>query len=177
MNDVATASISLAVEGEVSLVGENCPGIVRLFCEGVDLEYLRWTYNATMLIDVPVIQSTFPSDADRSPFVDSDVVFKNPAFLTVEIVLVSVKSNKTINGISVANFSTKLTVDLAQLAQQNITSITCGQFGHFTDSLAVNVTIFRPSFIAPMTLKITKVIASYQSGSLNSVEVQWTKMV
>ena len=157
----------------MSLVGEHCPGTVRLFCEGVDLEYLRWTYNATMPVEDPVIQVILPSDADMTPFVES-VAFRNPAFLTVEVDLVS---TKTINEISVANFFTILTVDLAQLAQQNITSITCGQLGHLTDSLAVNVTILRPSFIAPRTLNITSVIASYQFGSLSSVEVQWTKMV
>ncbi len=37
--------VSLTVEGGVSLVGEHCPGTVRLFREGVDITVLRWTYN------------------------------------------------------------------------------------------------------------------------------------
>ena len=40
--EVYSSSVSLTVEGGVSLVGEHCPGTVRLFCEGVDLTQLEW---------------------------------------------------------------------------------------------------------------------------------------
>ena len=40
--EVYLSSVSLTVEGGVSLVGEHCPGTVRLFCEGVDLTRLEW---------------------------------------------------------------------------------------------------------------------------------------
>ena len=40
--EVYSSSVSLTVEGGMSLVGEYCPGTVRLFCEGVDLTQLEW---------------------------------------------------------------------------------------------------------------------------------------
>ncbi len=40
--EVYSSSVSLTVEGGVSLVGELCPRTVRLFCEGVDLTVLAW---------------------------------------------------------------------------------------------------------------------------------------
>ncbi len=48
--EVYSSSVSLTVEGGVSLVGEHCPGTVRLFCEGVDLTLLQWRlyYNDSM---------------------------------------------------------------------------------------------------------------------------------
>ncbi len=149
----------------MSLVGEHCPGTVRLFCEGVDLSFLRWSYDAGFgLVTIePVI---FPSDPVEL------VSNQNPAFLTIQVVNISQGIND-----STAYFSTILTVDLVQLAQLNITRITCGQLGDLTDSVAVDVSILRPSFIAPWTLNITNVVATYQSGSLDSVEVHWTKLV
>ncbi len=36
--------VSLTVEGGGNLVGEHCPGTVRLFCEGVDLTLLEWRF-------------------------------------------------------------------------------------------------------------------------------------
>ncbi len=40
--EVYSSSVSLTVEGGVSLVGELCPGTVRLFCEGIGLTQLEW---------------------------------------------------------------------------------------------------------------------------------------
>ncbi len=42
--EVYSSSVSLTVEGGVSLVGEHCPGTVRLFCEGVDITLLEWRF-------------------------------------------------------------------------------------------------------------------------------------
>ncbi len=160
----AGASVTLTVEGGVSLVGEHCPGTVRLFCEGVNLDYLRWSYDTGLgLVTInPII---FPSGIDLASN-------QNSAFLTIQVVNISRGQNN-----STAYFSTILIADLVQLAQQNITRITCGQLENITDSVAVDVTILVPSFIAPLAINITNVVATYQSGNLSSVEVHWTKLV
>ena len=111
---VSGESVSLAVEGGVSLVGFHCPGTVRLFCEGVDLTSLGWTYNG--IIDIT--EESFFSDASSGTSMNSS----NPAFVSVQLTAVVRNSQSPI----FANFSSILTVDLSQLEQQNITSISCG---------------------------------------------------
>ncbi len=97
--------MSLTVEGGVSLVGEHCPGTIRLFCEGVDLTALRWRYNGDN-----VIHSFSTTDLPISS------VTTNPAFITVE--LQSVTSNP--NDERFGNFVSVLTADIAQLQSQNV---------------------------------------------------------
>ena len=151
----------------MSLVGEHCPGTVNFTCKGVDLPFLRWTFDAG---NGPVFINPVIYPTDESPNVVSVLNLNSPFH---EIQIVDILQGHS----SVANFSTIITADFVQLAQQNITIITCGQLDNLTDSIAVNVSITKPSFIAPWTLNITNVIATYQSGSLNSVEIQWTKLV
>ena len=88
------AGVSLTVEGGVSLVGEQCPGTVRLFCEGVHLTSLRWSYNTTN----EEIHSFHPDS------VISTQTVPNPAFISVDLraVLQSVEPN-------FGNFSSTLT--------------------------------------------------------------------
>ena len=109
-------SISLTVEGGVSLVGLHCPGTVRLFCEGVDLSTLRWRVNET--VDTEVV--FFP---------DNDVgtvrTSSNTAILSAELRAVSRSSTEARFG----NFSSILTVNLSEIEQQNIVSISCSAPG------------------------------------------------
>ena len=95
------SSVSLTVEGGVSLVGPHCPGNVRLFCEGVELTVLMWRYNGTN-----GIEPTFASDATVSTLIRTS----NPAFESVQLTAVS-------SFIPFANFSSILTVVLYQLEQ------------------------------------------------------------
>ncbi len=150
----------------MSLVGEYCPGTGRLFCEGVDLPFVRWKYDTLRPpINDGNIHAILPTeDSNQTVHLEN-----NPAFLTVNVVSISRRK------INVANFSTILTVDLIQLAEQSITSISCGANQLVT--VSVNVSILQPSFNAPSTINITSVLATYHLGSLNSVDIQWTKLV
>ena len=116
------SSVSLTVEGGVSLVGPHCPGTVRLFCEGVELTVLMWRYNGTNGID-----PTFATDATVSTLIRTS----NPAFESVQLTAVS-------SSIPFANFSSILTVVLYQLEQQNIRSISCGD-ALFRDTLPIDI--------------------------------------
>ena len=109
---VRSESVSLTVEGGVSLVGPHCPGTVRLFCEGVDLTTFTWMYNG----DIDIVDSYHPDSPITIPTNTS-----NPAFVSVQLTAVSQNSL-----IIYGNFSSILTVDLSQLEQQNIVSISCG---------------------------------------------------
>ena len=147
------SNVTLTVEGGVSLVGPHCPGTVRLFCEGVELAFIRWTYNAgnfigeTIEIDYMVPSSIYP---------------ENPAFIAVDITNVSV-DNKTMLA---NNFSSVLTVNLLELNKQNIQIITCGD-PQTEATLKVDIQdIFTPN-----------VNASYLSGMLSTVDVHWTNLV
>ena len=112
LRPVRSELVSLTVEGGVSLVGPHCPGIVRLFCEGVDLTTLTWMYNG----DIDIAYSYYPDSSITTPKNTS-----NPAFVSVQLTAVSQSSLFVF-----ANFSSILTVDLSQLEQQNIMSISCG---------------------------------------------------
>ena len=124
LRPVRPVSVSLTVEGGVSLVGPHCPGTVRLFCEGVDLTVLMWRYNGTTDIG-----PTFASDTmDRNP------IISNPAFESVQLTAVSSLVP------TFANFSSILTVNLSQLEQQNIKSISCGD-PLFQDTVLIDIEI------------------------------------
>ena len=108
------SSVSLTVEGGVSLVSPHCPGTVRLFCEGVELTTLTWRYNG----DIDIADSYHLDDSITTP----TKVTSNPAFVSVQLTAVSQNSLNPVFG----NFTSILTVDLSQLEQQNIMSISCG---------------------------------------------------
>ncbi len=102
----------MTVEGGVSLVGEQCPGTVRLFCEGVHLTTLRWSYNSTN----KEIHSFYPDG------VISTQIVSNPAFISVELRAVSQNGADPIYG----NFSSALTLNISQIEDQHINEIRCG---------------------------------------------------
>ena len=118
------SSVSLTVEGGVSLVGPYCPGTVRLFCEGVDFTLLRWRYNGSIDIEPVYV----PDDSIQTQTVSSLL------FLFIE--LTSVSTTDSVFG----NFSSILTVDLTQLEQQYIRSISCGDT-EIRDSVSLQVSI------------------------------------
>ena len=113
LSPVRSELVSLTVEGGVSLVGPHCPGTVRLFCEGVELTTLTLRYNG----DIDIADSYHPDDSITTPTNTS-----NPAFVSVQLTVVSQNSLNPVFG----NFSSILTMDLSQLEQQNIMSISCG---------------------------------------------------
>ena len=110
---VRSELVSLTVEGGVSLVGPHCPGTVRLFCEGVELTTLTWRYNG----DIDIADSYHPDDPITTPTNTS-----NPAFVSVQLTAVSQSLLSPVFG----NYTSILTVDLSQLEQRNIMSISCG---------------------------------------------------
>ena len=110
------AFVSLTVEGGVSLVGPQCPGRVRLFCEGVDLTLLIWNYN-----ERNEIGGFYHSDAK----IHAPRNTSNPAFVSVQLTAVSRNPLSPVLG----NFSAILTVDLSLLEQQKVMNISCGDPG------------------------------------------------
>ncbi len=154
-----TPFVSLTVEEEVSLVGEHCPGTVRLFCEGVDLTQLRWRYNGAnrvysfMTTDLPM--SAVPS---------------NPAFVHVQLINVT----QTPSDPRFAQFISVLTVDITQLHSQNIASISCGDSGTIATE-QVSVIPQQPS--VPNSPVITAVTATYMSDLLITLEASWMELV
>ena len=154
---IVPEKVSLSVEGGVSLVGPHCPGTVRLFCEGVDLYFFGWTYNAGIHI------------SDRFQHYDQVTSFSdtptNPAFVSVNITDVSLNINTR-----VANFSSILVVDLLELSKQKIHNITCGDLSD-TDTQQVDITLKHDEYFT------SHVTAIYQLGILNSIKVDWIMLV
>ena len=151
----AKGLVSLTVEGGVSLVGPHCPGTVRLFCEGVDLRSLGWTFNGDRLI----VDRVLPDHVTLTPMSPA-----NSAFVSVHITNVSIVSIDNVTHL--ANFSSVLTVDPLELSKQDVQNITCGDLAT-KDTLQVKV----KDYFTP------NVTASYLSGVLNRIEVYWTNLV
>ena len=133
------SKVSLTVEGGVSLVGELCPGTVRLFCEGVDFTNLRWSYNST---DQEIVFFEL-DDETRTINLSS-----SSPFISVELSSVSQSAELATFG----NFSSILSLNISQLEQQQITNITCGDPVTF-DTVPVNVQLRQQS--PPESLNIS----------------------
>ena len=104
-------SVTMTVEGRGSLVGEQCPGIVKISCCGVDLSILRWRFNGNT--DVVTF---FSDNVAPSPFIN------NPAFLNADLLSTAPDQLDP----NFANFSSELVVDVSQLQTESINSIACG---------------------------------------------------
>ncbi len=151
---ITGASVNLTVEGGVNLVDENCPGIVTLLCEGVDINQLRWRYNGVNI----VIYSSDSSPSQSQP---------SQTFPSVELVSIS---QNTVD-LNRANFTSILTANLSRLQSDNIMEIECGDAATFQIE-PVNVRIIDqkdPTF--------SMVTTEYQFERLRRVEVQWRKSV
>ncbi len=145
----------------MSLVGEQCPGTVRLFCEGVELTLLRWKYNENNEI--------VSYDPRATPNYSN--LLGVSAFRNVE--LFSVAQNP--GNARFANFTSILTIDLTGLQEIGVTNITCGD-PVYTDTLYTEIKIIEQSY--PEIINITKVIASYvHNSSLKSLDLTWKKIV
>ena len=151
----------LTVLERENLVGEQCPGLVTLRCEGMDLTSLRWRYNGTNKI-----QSFIPT----SVLMQLTQLNANPAFVSVQLINVT----QTPNDARFAEFISILIVDINQFQTQNIQEINCGDPGTI-NSIEVNVATQPPT--APNSPMITTVTLIYTSGMLNSLSVQWTDKV
>ena len=143
----------------MSLVGEHCPGTIRLFCEGVDLTTLRWRYNGDN-----VIYSFSTTDLPMNS------VTTNPAFISVELKFVA----STPNDERFGNFVSVLTADITQLQSQNVGNINCGDPGTI-DTEPVDIRVLQPSI--PITPRVSSVIATYLFGALQTIDVSWIKLV
>ena len=167
---VRSESVSLTVEGGVSLVGPHCPGTVRLFCEGVDLTSLGWTYNG--IIDIT--EDSFFSDDSNNIFTNAT---SNPAFVSVLLTAVVQNSQRLV----LANFSSILTVDLSQLQQHNVMSISCGDQVN-KNSTSVSVHIIQETAPGDPQLTQVKFAAILEADEVNSaniviiVSVLWEKV-
>ena len=134
---------------------------MKLFCEGTDLTFLSWSFNGGI-----EIESFLPNDAPETSTFPSA---QYPAFISVELTDV-VQSTDLVFG----NFSSILTVDLSQLEEQSVSSISCGDPGT-SKTVPVNVNIIRRS--RPDGPNITGVTATYNSTGLRHVTVAWDKVV
>ncbi len=124
------SKVAFTVERGVSLVGELCPGTVRLFCEGVDLTHLRWSYNST---DQEIVFLEL-DDETRTINLSS-----SSPFISVELSSVSQSAE-----LAFGNLSSILTLNISQLEQQHITEIRCGDTATF-DTVPVNVQLRQQS--------------------------------
>ncbi|XP_064406435.1 uncharacterized protein LOC135351367 isoform X2 [Halichondria panicea] len=154
----ANPSVSLIVEGGGSLVGEQCPGTVKILCNGVDLSFLRWRYNGKINI------VTFFSDTEAP----SSVNPSNPAFVRVE--LLSVAQDPAADP-SIANFSSELVVNVSNL--RTVSNITCGD-PRISKRIPVDVEIIQET--EPESPNETNVTALYGFGSLTDAIVSWKKL-
>ncbi len=107
------------------MVGEFCPGTIRLFCEGVDLTSLRWSYNST---DQEIVFLEL-DDKTRTIYLSS-----SSPFISVELRSVSQSAELVTFG----NFSSILTLNISQLEEQHITELRCGNPVTF-EIVSVNV--------------------------------------
>ncbi len=152
-------SVTLTVERGGSLVGEQCPGIVKISCNGVDLSILRWRFNGST--DVITF---FSDNVAPSPFTN------NPAFINAELLSVAPDPLDP----NFANFSSELVVDVSNLRTESVTSITCGDPDTF-EMIPVDVEIIQQT--EPESPNVINVTALYQDGCLRDVTVSWEKLV
>ena len=160
------SSVSLTVEGGVSLVGPHCPGTVRLFCEGVDLTTFRWVYNSNIIIG-----NFYESDDPPSTSTSTS----NPAFVSVQLTAVSQNQSNPAFG----NFSSTLTVDLSQLEEQNIMNISCGD-PVIVGTVPVDVHIIRDTVpddpqLTEISIQLATILES-NTQSIVIVSILWTKL-
>ena len=156
---MADPSVFLTVQGEGSLVEEYCSGTVRLFCEGVELNSLRWRYNGTNTLH------TFLSDAQPSA---TPILLNNPTFHSVQLTSIS----SLFSGI--ANFSSVLSVDLEILHRNSIRSISCGDVINFESIPVDQIVLYEATLSNP---KVSFFSAYYDYDILQNVLVSWKKLV
>ena len=149
-------------------MGEVCPGVVDLECEGVDLTLMEWRYTTTVTSG-PAKIIAFTSNHEVNKTYSLSV---NLAFISTQLTSISENSLD----VRLANFTSILTINVFQLKQQNITEIQCGEPG--TGNFAVkriNITIIKDNL--PEAPVITAIHASYQDTELSMLDIFWEKIV
>ena len=133
--EVYSSSVSLtvvSVEGGVSLVGEHCPGTVRLFCEGVDLTLLEWRFYHD---DNEYKLKHFDTDSVN----DTTKVFNDSTLVSASVELVQLSQDRISR--TFANFSSILSLNIQiPIGIHNVFRIRCGDALNFNDTL-VNISI------------------------------------
>ena len=164
--EVYSSSVSLTVEGGVSLVGEHCPGTVRLFCEGVDLTLLEWRFYHD---DNMYLLKRFHTDSvneTRKVFNDSTLVFAS-------VELVNLSQNRM--SILFANFSSVLSLDISQIAIgiQKVFRIKCGDALHFNET-SVNISIVQETVPNVYNFSVS---INTSISAINILTVTWNQYV
>ncbi len=159
-----SSSVSLTVEGGVSLVGEHCPGTVRLFCEGVDLTQLEWRFYHAENIN---FFKTFSPDSVNET--------KNVSILASASVKLVQVSQDRISKVF-ANFSSILILELSQTAIEihNITRISCGDAETNNDTM-VNISIVKETL--PNVSNFSVRINTSSIPSIVILAVTWKQYV
>ncbi|XP_064406230.1 uncharacterized protein LOC135351193 isoform X3 [Halichondria panicea] len=148
-------------DGKDTLSGLYCSTTVKLICNVTNLPFVQWTYNTSK----QVIVSFQPDSVVRN--LDPIVAF--PFYQLTQFNAYKNQMNQ-----SRINASTILTVDLSELYNQNIKTISCGSFV-LNKTVPVNISILQPSFPSVSPQVYTAVIVRYNFGLIFSVDVSWRK--
>ena len=158
-------------EGKVSIIVKNEVNVacsenfsVMLICEGVNLAELRWSYRSSNSAERFTLGVPFLADNSLQHFAHTIINNHNPAFLTVQLVTIFRSPESNVS----ANFSSVLTVDLLELENHNITSVSCGDASTYEEKLVTDII---------WDLVDTKITAIYQIGVLTSIEVRLRNLV
>ncbi len=161
--EVYSSSVSLTVEGGVSLVGELCPGTVRLFCEGVDLTVLQWR----LYYGDNYSSKKFVTDSVNS----TKQVFNDSPLVSASVELVQVSQDRISKVF--ANFSSILTLELSQMAI-DITRISCGDAVNNNDT-SVNISIVEETL--PNISNFSVIIDTSSNNAIDMLTVTWNQHV
>ncbi len=150
----------------MSLVGELCPGTVRLFCEGVDLTLLQW-------------RLYYGDNYSSKKFVSNSVngtkqVFNDSPLVSAFVELVQVSQDRISKVF--ANFSSILTLELSQMAIEihNITRISCGDAVNNNDT-SVNISIIEDTL--PNIFNMSVSIDTSSIHAIVMLTVTWNQYV
>ena len=163
----AGSSVAISLEKGAGLIHMDsfCPGTVRLSCEGVNMLYLWWAYHSNgYTYSIWNVQA----DSYNLTFDPIRPYLNNSAFLFIQLYrYITTQNNARLNA------SVLLTVDLFELSRQNVTKIYCLASQTVRSTFELNV-IPQPPLIG---LNISKLIITYWSEALRSVQVLWTKLL
>ena len=144
------------------MLGELCPGVIDLECEGVELAFLQWRYTSRDS-SVPTNIVTFTStDEVNTPTMLSE----NPAFISAYL------TSKTETRF--ANFTSILAINVSQLKEQSIAEIQCGDTVN-TAVERVNISVIEE--LLPEAPVITGINAIYRDSEIEMINVSWQKNV
>ncbi len=157
--------MSIVFMDDGKLSGSYCPTTVNLTCTVVNVDFLRWTYNASDSIVVD-----FQPDIQC---INDPIIINLPTvFPFVQLTHFNTYKNE-VNQFKL-NATTILTVDILELYKNNIKTISCGSYS-IIKTVPVNISILQPSFPSVSPQEYTSVIVHYKFGLVFSVDVSWRK--